>query len=205
MSTDEDSADNDDNDLDRDLIRRYIAYLRDHVDPVIPDDDDVTSKIKWTYSKIREHASGRGLPVDPRIASALARISRAHARLCGSEQVAEADVDVAVNLMESSLMQLGVLDEMLESTDTMSVSEAAARADLSSADEQSVSQSERREAIVEAVERLNDGGESTDRESVYESLDVDINADTFRDEWNSLMNSGTLCATAEGEAEVLGL
>ena len=182
-------------DLTTDLIRRYISHVQDSVHPTIEPGSQPVQKLQQKYSKIREHASGRGLPIDPRTLQALARLSRAHARLRGSDVVAEEDVDVAVSLMESSLTQLDVLPETVRSDDVMDLRKAAAQATTSKP-----SQQERRDAIIDAVELLED----TSAETVFNAVSAEINIDrdTFDSEWDSLLTDGTLVLDADGNAEV---
>ena len=193
-----------DTDLTVDLIRRYISHVRDSVHPTIDQDSTAAEKLKQKYSKIREHGSGRGVPISPRTFQALARLSRAHARLRGGDVVTEEDADVAISLVESSLTQLDVLPDSVRSDDVESLTAAAARAAVSSP---SMTQQQRREWIVETVEEMNDDGRETTRSNVFAVAlvgdnDAEMSEDVFRDEWDSLLNNGTLVLDGDGEAEV---
>ena len=197
--TDDDSGSklDEDTDLTVDLIQKLIAEVRDSVHPTVERDSTAAQKLKQKYANLREHASGRGLPIDPRTFQSLARLARAHARLRGADMVSEEDADIAIHLMESSLTQLDVLPETVSSDDIMDIREAAARASQTT----KPSQQERRDAILNAVDSMVD----TSPDGVYRAVseDLDIDRDTFDDEWDSMLSDGTLVLTGDGDAEVM--
>jgi replicative DNA helicase Mcm len=96
---------------DQDLIAAYAAHARDTVHPV-PADESVLAQIEAYYSEVRgKYEDAGAIPLTARYAEAMLRLAYASARARMSEVVEPDDVQRAIELVESSLYQCGVIDE----------------------------------------------------------------------------------------------
>lgn len=110
--------------LDRDLLRAYIAYAKREVQPV-PRDEAIKQQMKDYYTNLKlslpdrysaaieaEEETGTyegpPLPVTARKLDAVMRLAEASARTRCSETIVEDDVDRATRLIERSLADLGI-------------------------------------------------------------------------------------------------
>ena len=96
--------------IERDLLRKYVAYARQSVFPEIT--DEVREKIKDFYVNLRNSPSGSedpnsSVPISARQLEGLIRLSEAHARVRLSDKVEEKDAKEAIDLMKYYLMQVG--------------------------------------------------------------------------------------------------
>jgi len=86
------------------FFRKYIAYARTHVSPLLT--DDAAEKIKEYYVALRARSSGGTAAATPRQLEALVRLSEASAKMRLSDIVSVADVDRAIKLTEHVLKEI---------------------------------------------------------------------------------------------------
>ncbi|MCX6695302.1 MAG: minichromosome maintenance protein MCM [Candidatus Altiarchaeota archaeon] len=87
-----------------DILRKYIAYARIHVKPVLT--EDAADKIENFYVSLRARSSGGTAASTPRQLEALVRLSEASAKMRLSNTVSVVDVERAVKLTEFVLMEI---------------------------------------------------------------------------------------------------
>lgn len=99
--------------IDTKLLRKYIAYAKQHVKPVLT--EGAIEEIKDYYLKMR--ASGategavRSIPISPRQLEGLVRLSEASARIRLSDKVTKEDAKRAVRLLDYCLRQIAFDEE----------------------------------------------------------------------------------------------
>ena len=98
--------------IEKDLLRKYIAYAKQYVFPKLT--DEAISEIKKYYVNLRnkkvkgeEEGALKPIPISPRQLGALIRLSEASARARLREKVTKKDVKKAIELMEYCLTQVG--------------------------------------------------------------------------------------------------
>jgi replicative DNA helicase Mcm len=94
--------------IDRDLFRKYVAYAKQKVEPKLT--DEAVDEIKNYYVKLRNmQGSGdtKSIPISARQLQALVRLAEAHARTRLSPKVERQDSQIAINLMNYYLLQVG--------------------------------------------------------------------------------------------------
>jgi replicative DNA helicase Mcm len=85
--------------LDRQLLRKYIAYARQNLRPVLT--PAAMKKIKEYYVELRRKGKLDGaVPITPRQIEGLVRLSEASAKIRLSDTVDESDADRAIRLTE---------------------------------------------------------------------------------------------------------
>ncbi|RLI83911.1 AAA family ATPase [Archaeoglobales archaeon] len=90
--------------IDPELLRKYIAYAKKNISPTIS--KEAAERIKEFYVKMRKHRSGSPVPITPRQLEAVIRLSEASARLHLRETVTVEDVEMAISLVEKSLLDV---------------------------------------------------------------------------------------------------
>jgi len=91
--------------MDKEFLRKYIAYARRHVSPVLS--DAAKEKIKEFYLDLRRRGKSSGsVPITPRYLEGLVRLAEAHAKMRLSEEVDLADAEVAVGLLDYVLKKV---------------------------------------------------------------------------------------------------
>ena len=91
--------------LDKTLLKKYIAYARRYVHPVLS--DGAKEKIKNFYVDLRKMGKNSGsVPITPRYIEGMIRLSEAHAKLRLSNEVEESDAEAAITLMKYVLMKV---------------------------------------------------------------------------------------------------
>ncbi|HDD46233.1 MAG TPA: minichromosome maintenance protein MCM [Candidatus Aenigmarchaeota archaeon] len=92
--------------IDIDLIRKYVAYAKEHCNPVLT--KEAGKILQKFYVDMRKRAeAGGAVPITLRQFEALIRLSEASARVQLSDVVRKEDAKRAIRLMKYSLMQLG--------------------------------------------------------------------------------------------------
>ncbi|MFA5771183.1 MAG: minichromosome maintenance protein MCM [Thermoplasmata archaeon] len=101
--------------IDRELLRKYVAYAKKNVIPVMT--PDTLEKIKETYVNIRKRGGGENtpVPITPRYLEGFVRLAEASAKARLSDEVAIEDVnradDIIVKYMNRIAMsETGVWD-----------------------------------------------------------------------------------------------
>jgi len=92
-----------------DLLKKYVAYARQKVKPVLS--DAALDEIKQFYLNLRLQGTGEGeiraIPISARQLEALVRLSEASAKTRLSNKVMRMDAKRAINLLRYCLMQVG--------------------------------------------------------------------------------------------------
>jgi replicative DNA helicase Mcm len=96
-------------DIDTDLLKKFIAYAKQKVSPKLT--NTAIEEIKGYYLKMRSSGSAeegiKTIPISPRQLEGLVRMSEANARLRLSEEVEKEDAKKAIAILEHSLMDVG--------------------------------------------------------------------------------------------------
>lgn len=102
------------------LLRKYIAYARQRVKPKLT--DEAVEEIKNFYIKLRNQSTQvkdsdiKPIPITARQLEGIVRLSEAHAKMKLSETVEAEDAKKAIQLLKTSLTQVGY-DEETQSFD----------------------------------------------------------------------------------------
>ena len=95
--------------ISTDLLRKYVAYARQKINPKLT--DGALEEIKEFYLKMRKGSGGEGgikaVPISARQLEALVRLSEASARSRLDDRVTRKDAKKAIELLEYCLMQVG--------------------------------------------------------------------------------------------------
>jgi replicative DNA helicase Mcm len=84
--------------IDRELVRKYIAYMKKNVYPKIS--DEASEKIKEYYVELRERGKKQGaVPITPRQIEGIIRLTEASAKVRGSTIATEEDAQRAIDLL----------------------------------------------------------------------------------------------------------
>ncbi len=93
--------------IDPDLLRKYIAYARKTVFPVLS--EEAKRKIEEYYVSLRSKAKENSpVPITARQLESLIRLAEASARMRLSDRVEVEDVERVIKIMERSLAQIAV-------------------------------------------------------------------------------------------------
>ncbi len=91
------------------ILKKYIAYARQHSHPVLS--DEAIEEIREYYVQMRgqgqEEKGLRAIPISARQLEALVRLSEASAKIRLSEKVTRKDAERAIRLLTYCLMQVG--------------------------------------------------------------------------------------------------
>ena len=97
-------------DISTDLLRKYIAYVRQRMVPVLT--EGAIEEIKAYYVEMRnsnnEGGAVQSVPISARQLEALVRLSEAGAKLRLSEKVTKRDAKRAIDILHFCLMQIGI-------------------------------------------------------------------------------------------------
>ncbi len=94
--------------FERDFIRKYIAYAKEHCKPTLT--TEASKMLKKFYIETRKQAEGGSapIPITLRQFEALIRLSEASAKVQLSPEVRKVDAQRAIRLMKFSLKELGM-------------------------------------------------------------------------------------------------
>ena len=100
--------------IEKDLLRKYVAYSKQKCNPVLT--DAAIKKLKSFYVGLRNQPSFSGdairpIPISARQLEALVRLSEATARSHLGKEVTEQDAMEAIELMKYYMMQVGYDEE----------------------------------------------------------------------------------------------
>ncbi len=108
LSTHQHAAEHEEEDkppVDKEFLRKYIAYARRYIRPVLT--DEAKQKIKEYYVDLRKQGKESGsVPITPRYLEGLVRLAEASAKMRLSERVEARDADVAIGLMNFVMDQI---------------------------------------------------------------------------------------------------
>jgi replicative DNA helicase Mcm len=93
------------------LLRKYIAYAKQNIKPVLT--DSALEEIKNFYVEMRnkettEEGAARVIPISPRQLEALVRLAEASAKVRLSDKVTKKDTRRAIELLQHCLSQVGL-------------------------------------------------------------------------------------------------
>ena len=104
------SPDIDMQEIDTNLLKKYIAYAKQKIKPKLT--DSALMEIKRYYVEMRnkdvEESVARAIPISPRQLEALVRISEACARIRLSENVSKKDAKRAIDMVHYCLHEVGL-------------------------------------------------------------------------------------------------
>ncbi|MFA5382436.1 MAG: minichromosome maintenance protein MCM [Candidatus Micrarchaeia archaeon] len=107
LSADQSQEINDESMVDREFLKKYIAYARQHIKPILS--DEASDKIKVYYGKMRKMGKKSGsISITPRQIEGLVRMAEASAKLRLSERVESKDADEAILLMDWMMQKVGM-------------------------------------------------------------------------------------------------
>lgn len=94
--------------IDPEVLRAYIAYAKEKVQPVLT--DDARQRIKDFYAHIRSQGADEDapVPITPRKLDALVRLSDASAKMRLSEETTLDDVERVIEIVLRSLNDVGI-------------------------------------------------------------------------------------------------
>jgi len=91
--------------IDKELLRKYIAHARRKVLPKLT--QEASTKIKEFYVELRGKSKDSGsVAITPRYLEGLVRLAEAHAKITLSDTVDEEDADVAISLFNYVMQQI---------------------------------------------------------------------------------------------------
>ncbi|MGB9732493.1 MAG: minichromosome maintenance protein MCM [Candidatus Micrarchaeia archaeon] len=93
--------------IDPELLRKYIAYARQHVKPVLS--PEASNRIQEFYVELRKLGLKQGaVPITPRQIEGLVRLAEASAKSRLSERIELKDAELAISLFDYMLTTLAV-------------------------------------------------------------------------------------------------
>lgn len=95
--------------IDTELFRKYVAYVRQKVYPVLT--DSAIEEIKKYYLQMRNSGNARSVPISARQLEGLVRLAEANARLRLSENVTRSDAKRAIDLVHHCLKLIAFDEE----------------------------------------------------------------------------------------------
>ncbi|MBY9000224.1 MAG: helix-turn-helix domain-containing protein, partial [Candidatus Heimdallarchaeota archaeon] len=92
--------------ISMDLLRKYISYAKQQVEPALT--DEAMERIEAYYLDLRKDSdASTAIAITPRYLEAIIRLSEAQARMALKDEVTIDHVEAAINLLRSSLEQVG--------------------------------------------------------------------------------------------------
>ena len=176
--------------IPRDLFRKYVAYARQKVKPVLS--DDAVYELKKFYVELRNapvssESALRPIPISARQLTALIRMSEACAKMRLSKKVTRDDSKFAIDLMKYYLTQVGYDYE----TKTFDIDRITT----------GIATSQRSKIIIvrETISRLeNRLGKLIPVEEIEKELDGKLTADEIEESINKLNSSGDIFKPRRG-------
>jgi replicative DNA helicase Mcm len=94
--------------IEPEFLRKYIAYARKNVFPVLS--DEARERLESYYVNLRKQGqdSNKPVPVTARQLEALFRLSESSAKLRLSEEITMGDAERVIRIVEACLRQVGV-------------------------------------------------------------------------------------------------
>lgn len=173
--------------IDRDFLRKYIAYSRMHIHPKLT--RGAMDKLKEYYVELRSRGKSSGtVPITPRYLEGLIRLSEANAKMRLSQTVEPLDSEAAINLMNY------VLDKVMTDKET-------GFADVSIIETgKTKSQLERSETIYEIVKDLCKKFDVAEEDKIIsEAKNYNIDEHQVRKILEELVKNGQLYKPSHGK------
>lgn len=110
LSADETQTISEESIVERAFLRKYIAYARQYIRPVLT--EEASEKIKVYYTKMRKMGKKTGaIPITPRQIEGLIRMAEASAKLRLGNQVLAKDSELSISLMDWMMQKIGMDQE----------------------------------------------------------------------------------------------
>ncbi|AEC52134.1 cell division control protein [Pyrococcus sp. NA2] len=171
--------------IPHDLLRKYIAYARKNVHPVIS--EEAMEEIQKYYVKMRKSAKKssedeiKPIPITARQLEALIRLSEAHARMRLSPIVTREDAREAIKLMEYTLRQIAVDEAGQLDVTILEVGQSARK----------LSKVEKILDIIKKLERTSERGAKVE-DILEEAMKVGIDKNEAREILEKLLIGGQI-------------
>ncbi len=92
--------------ISMELLRKYISYAKQHIQPSLT--DEAMERIEEYYLNVRKETDETSaIAITPRYLEAIIRLSESQARMALKEDVTIDHVEAAINLLQTSLEQVG--------------------------------------------------------------------------------------------------
>ena len=175
--------------IDKELLRKYISYTKQKVNPVLT--EDATDEMKGFYVGLRNQpqfgdSPNRPIPIGARQLEALVRLAEAHARMRLSKTVDRQDAIIAIELVKGYLMQVGYDEETKTiDIDRISGNSASQRSKITLV----------REAVEDLEKRL---GKLVPYEELEKALGGKMKAEDIDESVGKLLKSGDLFRPKRG-------
>jgi len=186
------TAQDEENVMDKDFLRKYIAYARRHVHPVLG--DAAKEKIKEFYLDLRRRGKSSGsVPITPRYLEGLVRLAEAHAKMRLSEEVELTDAEVAVDLLDYVLKKV-LTDQETGRFDVDIITTGKAR-----------SQVEKIEGILDIIKEKTREQEAVPKQEVLEEAEASgMDAATAKRILSELQRKGEIYEKEPGWIALVG-
>ena len=165
--------------VDIPVLRAWIAYAREHVNPVIEDTELIEEIGEW-FADERTNKNG-DKTMNRRMVGAVSRLAEASARVRLSDIVAKSDIERASKIIEQSLQDLGLIGEN-------------ATVDIGEVDSgTSKTQRERVQSVLGIIQNLQTDGAGAEVENVIETAQsAGIERSKVKHEIDKLKQKGDL-------------
>lgn len=173
--------------VDGDMMRKYIAYARRNVFPVL--DEDAMERVREFYVDLRNSSDTGAIPFTPRALEAIVRIAEASARARLSQTATMKDAQRAINIFMNYIRGVGTDAE----TGALDFDVLATGA--------SHSQQERMRRILEIIRTLasdDDYGTAAEADIVREAASAGIDEQKIRAALDSLKQRGQIYSPKNG-------
>lgn len=175
--------------IDKELLRKYISYTKQKVDPLLT--DEAVQEMKEFYVGLRNQpqlgdSPNKPIPIGARQLEALVRLSEAHARMRLSKEVKKEDARAAIDLVKSYLLQVGYDEE----TKTIDIDRISGN---------SASQRSKITMVRETIENLeNRLGKLVPYEELEKALEGKMKPEEIDEAIGKLLKSGDLFRPKRG-------
>ncbi|MCC7552521.1 minichromosome maintenance protein MCM [Candidatus Micrarchaeota archaeon] len=176
--------------VQREFLKKYIAYSRQHIRPILT--EEASNKIKDYYSKMRKMGKKTGaIPITPRQIEGLVRMAEAGAKLRLSDKVMLKDSDLAISLMEWMMQKIGMDQETgVYDIDILATGKPK-------------SQIDKIQIILKIVEEINKTNEMAEIKEVIErASEFDIDKDLAKRLIEELIYKGELYKPKTGYVKI---
>jgi len=176
--------------IPRELFRKYVAYAKQKIKPVLT--DEAVKEIKDFYVKMRNSQGFSDtlmppVPISARQLEALVRLSEAHAKMRLSKKVTKDDAKIAIEIIKYYMMQVG-FDQETKSFDIDRIATG-------------ISTSQRSKVILlrETISRLEERlGKYIPIEELEKELMGKLTKDEIDDSIQKLISSGDVFTPRKG-------
>jgi DNA replicative helicase MCM subunit Mcm2 (Cdc46/Mcm family) len=182
--------------VDKDILRKYIAYARRNIRPKLM--PQASEKIKYFYVDLRRKGQDSGsVAITPRYLEGLVRLSEASAKMRLCNVVEEKDAEVAIHLLRYVMQQV-MTDK---ATGTLDVDTIATGKPKSERDKL-----QKVDTIMEIIrEHLKTKDSANIEEVISDAASYDIDANTARRIIDDLLNKrNELYLKEHGQVKIVG-